>query len=93
MFPIFREIEELKASFAGIANPATTPMVMLFIPGRQTPTSGGWGGMTGPKMTSLDDFLGSVLDESFINKSAADEAARSVCHFPVCCDRAGECTG
>jgi hypothetical protein len=41
----------------------------------------------------LDDFLGAVLDESFINKAASDAAARSVCHFPVCCDRAAQCTG
>ena len=41
----------------------------------------------------LEDFLGSVLDESFVSKAAQDAAAKSVCHFPICCDRAEQCTG
>jgi hypothetical protein len=58
---------------------APAPLMMLFGPERQT--------------TMLDDFLLTVLDESFPSKTAADAVSRDVCNFPTCCDRSAQCTG
>jgi hypothetical protein len=55
------------------------PLMMLFGPDRQT--------------TMLDDFLMTVLDESFPGKNVADVISRDVCTFPTCCDRSAQCTG
>ena len=80
MFCTIREAMEGKFDQASAAvKEHSAPLLMLFNTDQHT--------------TILDDFLGSVLDESFVSKAAQDAAAKSVCHFPVCCDRAAQCTG
>ena len=79
MFGTIRDAMEARFDYASAAaREHTAPLVMLF---------------GGQRTTTLDDFLGTVLDESFLSKAAQDAASKSVCTFPICCDRAEQCTG
>jgi len=81
MFSNVRDMMGLRMSTAAdlSALPEASPLLMLF--------------STDQRPTILEDFLGTVLDESFLSKAASDAAARDVCQFPTCCDRSAACTG